>query len=62
MKVARSKAGRALAEVTFDALAADLTAPHSRPLVDLERDDYADVHVETGDATSETARTVLPSK
>ena len=41
----------ALAEATFDALAADLTIPHARPLVDLERDEYADVEIDR-DATS----------
>ncbi len=48
MQVARrsTRAGGALAEATLDALAADLTVPHARPLVDLERDDYADVEVE----------------
>lgn len=43
MQTARSHRG--LAEVTLDALAADLTVPHARPLVDLERDDYADVEI-----------------
>ena len=37
--------GRAIAEAAFDALAADLTVPHPRPLVDMERDDYADLEV-----------------
>lgn len=36
----------ALDEVTLDALAAELTVPHPRPLVDLERDDYLDLEVE----------------
>jgi hypothetical protein len=39
--------GGAIAEVAFDALAADLTVPHSRPLVDLDRDDYDDVEIES---------------
>lgn len=34
-----------LAEVTFDALAADLTVPQPRPLVDLERDEYVDLEI-----------------
>lgn len=45
MQAARSPANRALVEVTLDALAADLTVPHARPLVDLDRDDYADLEV-----------------
>jgi hypothetical protein len=34
-----------MAEAAFDALAADLTVPQPRPLVDLERDEYADLEV-----------------
>lgn len=46
MQVARSpRKNGALEEATLDALAADLTVPHSRPLVDLDRDDYADLEV-----------------
>ena len=45
MQVARSSSKGTLAEVTLDALAADLTVPHARPLVDLERDDYANLEV-----------------
>ena len=47
MQVSRQRPprGRAIAEAAFDALAADLTVPHPRPLVDMERDDYADLEV-----------------
>ena len=45
VQVADRRAPKTIAEVAFDALAADLTVPHSRPLVDLDRDDYADVEV-----------------
>jgi hypothetical protein len=41
----RSRTGGALAEATLDALAADLTVPHARPLVDLDRDDYANLEI-----------------
>jgi hypothetical protein len=52
-----ARSGGALAEATLDALAADLTVPHARPLVDLERDEYADVEVEPDDpATTEFTR------
>jgi hypothetical protein len=57
MQVARSRAGGALAEATLDALAVDLTVPHARPLVDLERDEYDDVEVEAVEpATTQFAR------
>jgi|GEM_PF-6556111 len=50
MRLARSPAPSALDEVTFDALAADLTVPHQRPLVDLDRDDYAILEVDSATA------------
>lgn len=52
----RTRAGGALAEATLDALAADLTVPHARPLVDLERDEYADVEVDDEPATTQFSR------
>ncbi|MFN0251098.1 MAG: hypothetical protein ACKV2T_29755 [Kofleriaceae bacterium] len=49
MQVARGDRikGGAIAEAAFDALAADLTVPHSRPLIDLDRDEYDDVEIES---------------
>jgi hypothetical protein len=53
MQAARSPT---LAEATLDALAADLTVPHARPLVDLERDEYDYSTVEVGDSTTAFTR------
>ncbi len=50
MRLARSPAPSALDEATFDALAADLTVPHQRPLVDVDRDDYAILEVDSATA------------